>query len=428
MWSKIRDSRGFYALMAVLVAIICWLYVDLAQQPAVRVSINNIPVSFTDTRNLEANDLLILDEQPTINIVVEGPRSVITKLSRSNITITASAANIDDAGTYSLQCEIDLPSSIISTSTQTVRVASRSASAVDVTVVQMVAKTVPIRAEFTGTVAENRVYDEDSFVLQQRDLEIRGEESVVNAVSYAKVVLSETNLTDTWNGWLDVVLCDQEGQVLQPDNLTMETSSISAAFYVECTKQIPLTVSLTSGGGATAENAKYTVSPSTITVSGQEVVLDGLEEINLGEIDLSQVVTSGEYQYEIELPSGVSSMDNVTTATVQVSISGLEINRIVTSNIQLINAPEGHSYHYDSLEVRVRGKAEDFDMLMNNDIQVTLDLSEVDAVDGTTVTVPAQIEIIGISELGILGSYSVDVTIEPEESSDAGAVTGVPVG
>lgn len=428
MWSKIRDSHGFYALVAVLAAIMCWLYVDLARQPAVRVQINNIPVSFTDIKTLEDNDLLILDEQPTISIVVEGPRSVITKLSRNNITITASAANIEEAGIYSLKCDVNLPSSIISASTSTVHVASRSASAVDVTVVQMVTKTVPIRPEFTGTVAENRFYDEDSFVLQQRDLEIRGEESVVNAVSYAKVVLSETNLTDTWNGWLDVVLCDQEGQTLQPDNLTMETSSISAAFYVECTKQIPLTVSLTSGGGATAENAKYTISPSKITVSGQEVVLDGLEEINLGAVDLSQVVTSGEYQYEIKLPAGVSSMDNVTTATVQVSISGLVTNRIVTSNIQLLNAPDGHSYHYDSLEVRVRGKAEDFDMLMNNDIQVTLDLDQVEVVDGTTVTVPAQIEIVGISELGILGSYSVDVTIEPEESETVQPVTGVPVG
>lgn len=413
MWSKFRNSRGFFALLAVLIAVVCWLYVDLAQMPDANITIKDIPVTFINLDGLEDRDLLILDEQPTIDIVVSGPRSVITQLNRNNIMITASASNITEAGVYSLNCTVTLPSSIISSTSRAARVISRSATAVDVTVVDMVSKSIPIRAEFTGTVANNRFYDDDSFVLQQKELEIWGEESVVNEVSYAKVVLSETNLTDTWTGWLDISLCNQEGQTIAPENLKMEVDSISAAFYVECTKEIPLTVTLTSGGGATAENAEYTISPPTIMVSGQEVVLDGLDEINLGTVDLSQVVTTGEYEFNITLPSGVSSMDDVTSATVEVSISGLETRRIVTSNIQLLNAPEGHGYRYDNLEVRVRGQAEDFDMLMNNDIQVTLDMSDIDLVDGTTVSVPAQVEIVGISELGILGSYSVDVTVEP---------------
>lgn len=416
MWSKFRDSRGFFAFLAVLIAIVCWLYVDLAQMPDANMTIKDIPVTFTNVDGLEERDLLILDEQPTIDIVVSGPRSVITQLNRNNIMITASASNITEAGVYSLNCTVTLPSSIISSTSRAARVTSRSATAVDVTVVDMVSKTIPIRAEFTGTVANNRFYDDDSFVLQQKELEIWGEESVVNEVSYAKVVLSETNLTDTWTGWLDIILCNQEGQVIAPENLKTEVDSISVAFYVECTKEVPLTVTLTSGGGATAENAEYAITPSTITVSGQEVVLDGLDEINLGTVDLSQVVTTGEYEFDVSLPAGVSSMDHVTSATVEVSISGLETRRIVTSNIQLINAPEVHSYHYDNLEVRVRGKAEDFDMLMNNDIQVTLDMSDIDLVDGTTVSVPAQVEIVGISELGILGSYSVDVTVEPADA------------
>lgn len=415
MWSKFRDSRIFYALLALLAAIVCWLYVDLARTPDANVPINGIPVSFIGKETLQEEGLLLLDEQPTINIVVSGPRSVITKLNRNNITITASVSNISEAGVYSLDCSINLPSSVVSASSKSVRVASRSATAVDVTVVKMVSKTIPIQPEFTGTVAEDRFYDEGSFALQQREMEISGEESAVNAVSYAKVVLSETNLTDTWTGWLDVILCDQEGQELKPDNLSMEVTSISATFFVECTKEIPLKVTLTSGGGATAENAQYTIDPPSITVSGQEVVLDNMDELNLGTVDLSQVITTGEYQFDIKLPSGVSSMDDVTTATVQVSISGLETRRIVTSNIQLINAPDGHRYSYDDLEVRVRGKAEDFKMLMNEDVQVTLDLSQVEVVDGTTVTVPAQVEIIGISELGVLGTYSVNVTVESAE-------------
>ena len=306
-----------------------------------------------------------------------------------------------------------------STSSSDVRIISRSASAIDVTVVKMVSKTVDIIPEFTGTVSANHFFDEDSFVLQQHQLEIRGEESVVESVSYAKVVLSASNLSTTWTGWLDVILCDQEGNPIQSDWLDMETNSISAAFYVESEKEIPLTVTLLSGGGATEADAFYEVTPATVKVTAQEVILEDLAELNLGTIDLGQILTTGEYEFDIQLPNGVSNRDpDVTTAKVQVTIDGLETRRIVTSNIQLLNAPEEYEYTYGDLEVRVRGREEAVELLMSDDIQVTLDLSQVELTDQTTVTVPADVEIPGISELEVFGTYSMEISVHTPSSQE----------
>lgn len=433
MWEKLKNSRWSRAAIAILAAIICWLYVDLARKPDAKVMISNIPVNYIGVETLEEEGLFILDEDPSISVKVSGPRSVITRLDRNNITITAEVGNITEAGVYSVKCDVNLPSSVTSASSSPVSVVSKSASAVDVTVVKKVSKTIEIIPEFTGTVADDHFYDDDSFALQQRELEISGEESIVNSVSFAKVVLSEQNLSDTWTGYLDVVLCDQTGQEIQPENLTLETEAISAAFYVECKKDIKLAVNLVSGGGATQENAQCDIEPKTVTVVGQEVVLDSLEELNLGEVDLGQIVTTGEYEFPIELPNGVSLMDGEReTAKVQVSITGLETRRIMTSNIKLVNAPEGYRYEYNDLEVRVRGKADGFAVLMSEDIQVTLDLEQHEVTEGETLTVPAQIEIIGISELGVLGTYSVEVSVLPEittdettEVKDIGPETGV---
>jgi len=409
MWSKFKGSRGSYMLLSLLIAVICWLYVDLARMPDARVTISHIPVSFVNDEDLVEENLLILDEDPTISVTVSGPRSVITKLNRNNITITANASEIDGPGLYSLDCYVALPSSITSASANPVRVTARSTTAIDVTVVRMESKVVPIRAEFTGSVAEQRFYDENSFVLQQTSLQISGEESQVSAVSYAKVVLSESDLTETWIGWLNVILCDQDGQVIEPDNLNLEVDAISVAFYVECMKEVDLTVSLIPGGGATSENAQYDIVPKTITVYGQEVVLNNLETIDLGKIDLSQIVTSGEFTFDIKLPDGVSGRDDQTQATVQVSILGLETQKISVSKVRLVNAPEGWTFRYDPLEVRVRGKAEDLKLLVEDDIQITLDLEGVELVDGVPVTIPAEVTAAGMPELGILGSYSVEV-------------------
>lgn len=432
MWEKLKNSRWSRVAIAILAAIVCWLYVDLARKPDANVTISNIPVNYIGVETLEEEGLFILDEDPFISVKVSGPRSVITRLDRSNIIITAEVSNITEAGVYSVRCDVNLPSSVTSASSSPVSVVSKSASAVDVTVVKKVSKTIEIVPEFTGTVAEDHFYDEDSFALQQRELEISGEESIVNSVSFAKVVLSEQNLSGTWTGYLDVILCDQTGQEIQPENLTLETEAISVAFYVECKKDVALTVHLVSGGGATQENAQCDIEPETVTVVGQEVILDSLEEINLGEVDLGQIVTTGEYEFPIELPNGVSLMEGESdVAKVQVSITGLETRRIATSNIKLINAPEGYRYEYADLEVRVRGRTEDFSVLMSEDIQVTLDLAELEVTEGETLTVPAQIEIIGISELGVLGTYSVEVSVLPEilaedtvEAGDTAPVAG----
>ena len=414
MWNKLKQSKAFYVVIAILGAIVFWLYVDIAQPSEANVPIRGIPVTFTGAESLSSEGLLIIGDSPTIDLRVSGPRSVITRLNPGNITVTASVADIKEAGVYSAELNINLPSSVTSATSQQVRIISRSASAVDVTVVKMVSKTVEIIPEFTGTVAQNRFYDEDSFALQQRELLVQGEESVVDTVSYAKVELSERNLSSTWTGWLDVVLCDKEGNPVNTENLTVETDAISVAFYVDCQKELPLQVSLLAGGGAAEENASYEITPASIIVTGQEIQLEDLESLNLGTVDLGKIITTGTYDFPITLPAGISQQNpEQTSAHVTVSINGLETRKLVTSNIQLLNAPEGHSYQAGSLEVRVRGKAEAFELLMNDDIRVQADLKEIEPVDGTKVTVPAEVVIDGISELGVLGSYSVEVSVQP---------------
>ncbi|MCD8383234.1 MAG: hypothetical protein LUC30_10080 [Clostridiales bacterium] len=412
MWNKIRNSRLSYILLSVLLSVVCWLYVDLAQQPDAQVTINSIPVTFIGEENLESEGLLITGETPTINVVVKGPRSIITQLNNSNIIVTATTASITEAGVYTLDLSINLPSSVTSSSSSDVSIVSRSASAVDVTVVQMVSKTVTITPEFTGSVADGYYSDDESFVLQQKELEIRGEESVVDSVSYAKVILSDTGLTDTWSGWLSIVLCDKDGNEVSTDDLTLETEAISVTYYVQCIRELTLTVDLISGGGATSENAECTYSVESVTVVGQSINLDDLETLTVGEVDLGQIATTGEYEFSIEdaLPDGVSLMSNETTVKVQVTITGLEIRIVSTSNIVLENKTDGWNYQVANVEIRLRGKTEDFDLLINDDIQVTVDLEGVELVDGETVSVPATVELSGVSDLGILGSYNVSVT------------------
>ena len=79
----------------------------------------------------------------TVTLKLEGPRSAISQVDRNNIMITVQAdTQISDEGHYSLYYEVDLPSTVASK----LRVVERSVSTIDVDVVQMLSKSVEIRA------------------------------------------------------------------------------------------------------------------------------------------------------------------------------------------------------------------------------------------------------------------------------------------
>lgn len=88
-------------------------------------------------------------------------------------------------------------------------------------------------------------------------------------------------------------------------------------------KQIPLTVKLIDGGGATADDVAYEISPSYITISGDADVVDGINQIVLGEIDLAQVEQDGTVDFPILIPNDSKNVSGDESATVSLKFKGL---------------------------------------------------------------------------------------------------------
>ena len=60
----------------------------------------------------------------------------------------------------------------------------------------------------------------------------------------------------------------------------------------------------TAGGGATDENVTWKANPPSITISGDEKLLDGLNQIVLGRENLSTILVDTTKTYPIVLPDG----------------------------------------------------------------------------------------------------------------------------
>ncbi len=106
--------------------------------------------------------------------------------------------------------------------------------------------------------------------------------------------------------------------------------------------EIPLSVELLDGGGATAEDAVVTIEPKSIVVSGTEEALVPLKKIVLGQINLAEVVSIRTYTFSIPLTGEISNESGITEAVVTVEVKGLPSKVSEVNNIELINVPPGY--------------------------------------------------------------------------------------
>ena len=146
-------------------------------------------------------------------------------------------------------------------------------------------------------------------------------------------------------------------------------------------------------------------------------MLDGLNSIYLGTVDLASIQSSVTEEFSIVIPDGLKNMTG-TSAEVTVELKNLKSKTFRVTNIEVTNSPEGLAAKLGtlSLSVQLRGPEETIDSLAASSVSAVADLSGINAIG--QFSVPATIRVSGVSDVGAMGSYSVLVTIsEPTEES-----------
>ncbi|MBR1781789.1 MAG: hypothetical protein IJ751_10360 [Oscillospiraceae bacterium] len=419
MWNKITQSKIFYMVISIICAIACWLYVDVVYAPETPKTIYNIPVTVYGEDVLADEGLMITEmSDRTVTLRLEGPRSSVSQLDRNNIVISVQAASqISQEGEYNLEYSVIFPSNV---PTVNVTVTDYSIESIRATVVQMTSKTLDIQGEFIGSAVEGAICDDSSFQFEHSTITLSGERSLLDQVVSAVVVLDAEDLSSTWTGELDIQLRDADGNPVDASAFTCDITSTYTVFSVKVTKEIPLSVNLLDGGGATEEDVDAVISPQTVMVTGTVEALEQIESINLGTISLEDVITSDTYTFEVTTPDDIDLYNGASTADVTVTVKDTLTTRTVeVTDIQLENVPEGLSGELStqSVVVRIRGKAEIMSIVMDSDVYLTVDLSGYTVADAGTRTLNAKVHVKGFSDVGAIGDYTVVVVVSeaPQE-------------
>jgi len=420
---EMRSRRkGLYLALSILVAVGIWLFVDQISGPnngpqtATR-EITDIPITFLSESSLDDKGLMMLDEgtDMTLDLTVEGTRWLVSNLDRSDIRVTVNLSQVETAGKRNLVYDIDYPDPRFSNNNITITKASIYTAAVNIS--ELYSRTVDIRCELQGNVAEG--FSAGQVQLSHTSVKIQGQEADIDPVAYAKVLFDigkDTEETVTKN--LSILYFDEYGRLLKDTNFDPDIYSVQATLPVFVTKELTLQMNFIEAPGARRRNLTYEIQPASITVSGDAGKLKNVNSIILDEFDLltlSEGVNT--YTYPITVPSGCQNLSGVTRATLVIAFEDMVRASVPTNRFRCDNLPANRTVEVMTEQVIVQlfGTSEDVEALLGDDIVVVADLANFGSALGT-YTVPATIENESGGDIGITGTYEIQVTIrDPQE-------------
>lgn len=411
MMEHIRESKWLNILMSVLLAVLFWLYVRAELDPSQTSWFYHVPVEITGSTVLTRQGLTVANlSQSTVDLRIEGPASVLDSLSRSrkDLSVTLDVSKCTE-GENKL---VYTPNWPVNINTDSIVTIDRDPETIAVTVEKLYTSSFNVEFQLKGTVADG--YQAGTPAINPETVVVSGPAEQVSRVKKVVAVLETEDLDQRFAGDLPLILLDENGEQITDAEVTLDSPTAYVVLPVVVVKDVPLTVNFQPGGGATIDDITYEINPKSLMVSGAESDMESLNEISLGSVDLSKVVGTNTFTFPIDLDASLENVTGSTSATVTVTVNGLDTRSFDVDNIQMVNIPDGYQVTLATQvrTVKVRGKQEDLNNIDASQLSIVADLSDVDFTG--LYSVPAskvKVYLNADSSVGVIGDYTVVVNV-----------------
>lgn len=415
-----KKNKSFLFIISLVAACVLWVYVMTVVNPEGSRTISGIPVTFSGEEMLREDQRLVITSGKTTTVTAQfhGKNADLNKLlqAQDEISAVVDVSRLRTAKSYTMSYDLILPTSLQDAG---ITVVERSPSAVTFTLQKQITVPIQVVGDFSGvTVEEGYMLEKTSFDFDV--VQVTGPEETVNAIYCARAVVTRSNLDKTVTDTVQFTLIDKDGEPIDMTNITTDVETLDITLSVVKYKDVALEVELIDGGGATGSDVVIRIEPSsTITLSGDATVLDGVNKITLGKIDLSQIESnSATIPFDIVIPNDTKNVSGVEEVNVTVTIRNKATAVIRATNITFIHEPEGleATSVTKQVPVTIRASTADISKITANNIRLVADL------DGYTLpgtnTVPVEVYIDGYPEAGCIGEYTVVVSLSEKTEEE----------
>ena len=408
---SIWDNRLLWAAISLVSSVLMWVYVTTTIGDVHETEYEGVQVVFRGEDTLREKEGLVISNASTNTVTVKlrANRRELSKLSSSNMhaVVDVSKITATDKGNYTLTFTMEYP---VGTDSNAIDVVSSFPQSVSFYVDKASSKSIEVKGEFVGSVVEGFAAGKLEF--NPHTIVVTGPQNELDQIAYAWVSIPREDVDKTLMFDSEFVLMDSEGNTLDLPNVQSDSRTVSVTLPITSTKEVPLTVDLVAGAGATDENVKITVDPATIIIAGDAKTLEGINKISIGTVDLASFAVTYEDKFSVVLDNDITNVTGITEAKVTISVIGLETKRFSVTNITAINVPSGRRVEFETkeLSVTLRGSSDVINAVKSNNIRAVVDLSDVGATTGA-IELTAKIYVDGYTGVGAIGEYPLFVEV-----------------
>lgn len=373
-----KTKKTVILLLSIIGAFFLWVYAIGYDSTIYERTFNGIDVIIEGESSLLENKNFVLAEGQhfsSVSVVATGKRSELNELDSTDFRAYVDVSGVEQAGYLTLDINIETPNGI--------SVKSQSSSTVRVYIDEFTQRHELVEIEVeTGNYVMTDGVTFVSAVANPLTVLVSGPASVLDSIdkAYVNFDLEGREISGDLYGHGDIELRDKSGAVINNPYVTLSETKAYVTVSVIKQKVLPVRVEFI-GGIFASSDAGITVSIPTITVSGTNDALKGIDALVI-KVDESSIDLKSELEFAVSsfLPSGVSNESGTSKITVNIELPKLA-KRVYTIPARMItveNLPNGASYNVKSaIDVNLIGPRDAFDAIDRDLLSATVDFDDV---------------------------------------------------
>lgn len=428
--NKLLKNKKFTITLSLILSFIIWLVAMINRNPVREQVFTDIsatvPIENTVASEMGLGIVSDITSQK-FSVTVSGPNYVVSSLRPEDILLSASVAEVNGAGTYSLEI-VGMQNS----SKTGYTFSSITPARIDVTFDYIETKEFTVMPKLIGVSATEGLIADNPTVSKPEEsvISIKGPRSVIeridSVVAYAEV---NDTLSATKSFTADILLLDKDGKtiyrftpdgrILGENGETVESTSLTLSFTSTTVSQpivkkatVDVKVAFNNKPKGIGEgDIGYSLNYKKVNVIGTPEVIDKLTSISLSPIDFKNISTSSNsFEVSANLPEGVKLFDNIEFFTVNIDTSGYAEKIFTVSTFKVANVADNLTSKTGSSikNVKICGPAAVVNKLKAEDIYATIDASDKSAGQHTIeVTIKSD----KYEDIWQVGTYSTALTL-----------------
>lgn len=398
-------------LLSFLIAFSIWVYVVTVVSPESEDTFYNVPVVLNNESVLIDKGLMITSEtEPSVTLRLRGNRNDLNNLKNSDITVVADLSKINEDGVQELNYSVSING---------FEIMSQYPEKITLEVTEWSSKEVPVNVVYGGTLDTDYIALKDEVVLDYQSVTLTGPKSVVDQITQAVINIDLDSYQETISQSFRYTLCNEAGEPVDAATIKTNVAEVNVLLKIQKVTEVKLVLDVTYGGGATAQTTTITMSDEVIKVYGSEKLLEGLDSITVGSINLADYAENTVLIFPIKLPEGIENLTGVTEVTVEISFPELSTKVLNVDTFFVSGLSAGMTYEVGAklVAVTVRGSKELIESITEDNVSLIIDLTNGEP--GEDLYKAQVLFDTGYDGVGAIGSYTVLVTLTEQPGGAA---------